>query len=134
MLHHIQTFRSYLREHIYKNLRILYREFPGGRKRLCILHTRPDNPWGPPSHIYNGCRGSFPMVMRLRRGVSFSRLIAPGLILVSTIPLLALCAFATCCRENLREITVSYYEIKGNINKLCGQNSEFLPLNVEVIY
>jgi len=34
---HIQTFRSYLREHIHKNLRMLYREFLGGRKTMCIF-------------------------------------------------------------------------------------------------
>jgi hypothetical protein len=121
MLHHIQTFRSYFREHIYKNLRKLYSEFPGGRKRLCILHTRPDKPRGPPSHIYNGYRGSFPRVMRPRRGVSFPPRLAQVLRLVRTIPLSVICAFVTCCRENLREVTVSCYEIKENINILFGK-------------
>jgi len=58
--------------------------------------------------------------MRTRRSVSFPLRLTPGLRLVRTIPLLALCAFVTCSWENVREIAVSYYEIKENINNLCG--------------
>ena len=35
-----------------------------------IFRTRPDQPWGPPSLLYNGCRVSFPGVKRPGRGVN----------------------------------------------------------------
>ena len=133
-LHHIQTFRSHPREHINKNLQMLYRVFPGGGDCVCILPFRPDNRWVPHSHTYNGYWDSFTRVKRPRRGIYFPPRPAPGFRLVTTKPVLALCTFMTCCRENLKEITVSYYEIKENISNSCGQNSGFLTLNVEVIY
>jgi len=39
---------------------------PGGGK---IFHTRPDQPCGPPSLLYNGYRVSFPGVKRQRHGI-----------------------------------------------------------------
>ena len=35
-----------------------------------IFRTRPDQPWGPFSLLYNGYQASFPGVKRLRRGVN----------------------------------------------------------------
>ena len=34
-----------------------------------IFRTRPDRPWGPPSHLYKGHRFTFPVVKRPGRGV-----------------------------------------------------------------
>jgi len=40
---------------------------PGGSM---IFRTRPDRPWGPPSHLYNAYRVSFPGVRRPGRGAN----------------------------------------------------------------
>jgi hypothetical protein len=42
---------------------------PVGAKRLRLLHSRPYRPYGPPSLLCNGYRGSFPRVKRPERGV-----------------------------------------------------------------
>jgi hypothetical protein len=42
---------------------------PGIESRWGANRTRPDRPWGPPSHLYNGYRVSFPGVKRPERGV-----------------------------------------------------------------
>ena len=38
-----------------------------GGGKMFSLHIRPDRPGGPPSHLYNGYRGSLQGVRRLRR-------------------------------------------------------------------
>jgi hypothetical protein len=54
-----------------KKVRIEYKEGrnknPGG---VDIFRTRPDQPWGPPSLLYNGYRVFFPGVKRPRLGVN----------------------------------------------------------------
>jgi hypothetical protein len=46
-------------------------------KTAKFFRTRPDQPWGPPSLLYNGYRVSFPVVRRPGRGVGHSHRLAP---------------------------------------------------------
>ena len=44
-----------------------------------IFRTLPDQPWGPPSLLYNGYRVSFPDVKRPERGVDHPPHLTPRL-------------------------------------------------------
>jgi hypothetical protein len=50
-------------------------EFGGGE----IFRTRPDQPWGPPSLLYNGYRVSLPGTKRPGHGVDHPTHLAPRL-------------------------------------------------------
>jgi hypothetical protein len=52
-----------------------------------IFRTRPDRPWGPPSHLYNGYR-VFPGVKRPERGADHPPLLASSSRKSRAIPLL----------------------------------------------
>jgi hypothetical protein len=56
-----------------KQVRMKYREQENTKKKSGegdIFRTRRDQPWGPPSLLYNGYRVSFPGVKRPGRGVN----------------------------------------------------------------
>ena len=42
---------------------------PGAGRSFSLLHSHPQQPWGPPGHLYNEYWGYFPGVKGLGRGV-----------------------------------------------------------------
>jgi len=45
---------------------------PDGRMKFSLLHAFPDQPWGPPTLLYNGHGGSFRGIKVLGLGVDHS--------------------------------------------------------------
>jgi hypothetical protein len=63
---------------------------PGAGRSFSLLHSHPQQPWGPPGHLYNEYWGYFPGVKGLGRGVDQPHLSSSEVETVYPTPLLPL--------------------------------------------